>query len=372
MPAAQENLAIAEPRKLEAGSGFYNRRELVRQAQICGSLGSLFVRQVLEAASCQLDVAPRLAARIDGWPGDFAADAVAMRLNAGLHALARRNVDSDLARLYLQGRGDFDRVLATALAAGEAELLEWLEWPTQTNEVARSCAFMAALMTISMRDPCEVELLELGASAGLNLNLARYRHVLGGRVAGDHASQLTIAPAWHGPPPPQGKVQVLAARGVDLRPVDIANAAARERMMAFIWADQPQRADRLAAALEIARNHPPAIERGSAQDWLPVQLSRPQVAGTRRVVVHSMVAQYMPPREWRGLVDMIVQAGARATPERPFAWISLEWTRDRREVQLRLAEWTGEGGDGRMTTLAVCHPYGARIHWLGREGGCGR
>jgi len=340
-----------------------HRDDLMRQATIARELGSPFVGEVLEAARRQLDHAPRLAERIDFWPGDFAADAVAMRLNAGLNALARRDAPPVLGQLYRERSGNFDSAIAAALALGEDELVEWLDWPTQTNEVGRSSAFIAALAVVAARDPRPVELLEIGASAGLNLNLARYGHVLGGRVFGDAASPLVIRPEWHGPPPPPAPVLIQEARGVDLRPIDLADPAARERMMAFVWADRDDRAARLAGAFAVAAVHPPRVDQGSAHEWLPAQLARPQDAGTRRVIANSMVTQYFSPEQRRGMIASVLQAGARATAERPLAWISLEWTRDRSEVQLRLTEWNGQGGEGVTTTLATSHPYGASVTW---------
>jgi len=360
MPARPLRL-FSEPAPAWAGS--HNRRELVHQARVAEGLGSPFVARVLEAAARQLDLAPRLAARIDGWSGDFAADAVAMRLNAGLHALARRGSPSRLCDLYLRLGGDFDAAIGEAMMGAEEELLEWLQWPTQTNEVARSSAFMAALLVLAARDPRPMELLEIGASAGLNLNLARYRHVLGGFSCGSPHSPLSVMPEWRGPRPPVADVCIARARGVDLRPVDLGDPAARERMMAFVWADQNDRAARLAAALKVAEAYPPHVEHGAAAQWLPSQLREPQQAGVRRVVVHSMVAQYLSPMHWRGVVDSILQAGSRATADCPLAWISLEWTAARREVQLRLVEWSGNSGEGTTRTLARCHPYGAEIEW---------
>lgn len=341
------------------------RDELVRQAGIAGGLGSPFVQRVLEAAWRQLDNAPRLGATVDHWPGDVAADAVAMRLNAGLHALARRTTFPALTRLYRERAGDFDRVIGEALALGEDELLQWLHWPTQTNEIARSSAFIAALLVASVGDPRPVELLEIGASAGLNLNLARYRHVLGGVVCGDSRSDVTLEPDWTGPPPPRTTLDIVSARGVDLRPVAITAPGAQERMMAFVWADRDDRASRLAAAIAVAQIHPPKVDRGDALQWLTERLRAPQPDGVRRVIVHSMVAQYLGVSDRRGLFDAIVKAGGRASRQRPLAWISLEWTRNRREVQLHLTSWPDSQGEGRITTLASCHPYGDSLRWFG-------
>ena len=79
-----------------------------------------------------------------------------------------------------------------------------------------------------------------------------------------------------------------------------------------------------------------------------------------------MVLQCLPEAERRAALTTIMAAGARATAERPLAWIGLEWNSDRSEVQLRLTHWTGRddaGGTSRI--LATCHAYGSWIDWRG-------
>lgn len=344
------------------------RGELLRQAGIARALGSAFVGEVLAAAWRQLDRAPRLAALIGAWPGDPAASAMAMRLNAGLHALARRSAVPELTKLYTEHGGDldplrFDAAVGMALAMGEKTVLEWMDHPTQTNEVARSAAFMAALMTLSAEADMPFELLEIGASAGLNLMLHRYAHDLGGVAAGTAESPVRIAPEWRGSLPTPAPVGIAAASGVDLRPLRLDDPFTRERLLSYVWADDPARAERLCHAIALGRASPPHLERDSAAPWLARKLAEPQPAGTCRVVQHSMVLQYLPDRERRAALTAILHAGAQATPARPLAWIGLEWNADRSEVQLRLTRWAG--GEGESRILAVCHAYGSWIDWRG-------
>lgn len=342
------------------------RAELLRASGIVRSLGSAFVSDVLAAAWRQLDRAPRLAALIGNWPGDPAAAAMAMRLNAGLHALARRRVSADLDALYAGRHADFDRTIGEALETGEDTILEWMDHPTQTNEVGRSAAFMAALMTLAHDAAMPFELLEFGASAGLNLRLDRYAHDLGGVSAGKLDSPVRVAPEWRGAPVVAAPVVIDRVRGVDLRPLRLEESFTRERLLSYIWADHPQRAQRLCHAITINRACPPAIDRDSAAPWLARQLAEPQREGVCRVVMHSMVLQYLPEAERRAALTTIMAAGARATPERPLAWISLEWNSDRSEVQLRLTHWTGgEDASGTSRVLAICHAYGSWIDWRG-------
>lgn len=335
--------------------------EFLKQALRCRAMGSNFVASVLEAADRQLRHAPVTEAMILAWPGDPAAAALAMRVNGALHALARRGTPQCLAELYGGEHNDFDGAIAAAFAQQDAFIANWIRTPTQTNEVARAAAIMSALMTVPLSRPMPFELLELGSSCGLNLNLARYAYRLGPVSAGDPGSAVRIEPQWRGLAPPLSSVSIAAARGVDLQPLDAANPDHRERLLSFAWADQPARSRRLEEALQIAMSHPPRVDRGDAATWLARRLDEPRKAGRCRAVVHSMVLQYLRPEEQADIAATIATAGARATDDRPLVRISFEWTPDRREVQLCLQRWP----TGTTTVLARCDPYGDWLEWLG-------
>ena len=128
-------------------------------------------------------------------------------------ALARSGEDAALTGLYRERVGDMDRVIGDALARADAFVAQWIGDPPQTNEVGRTAATMAALMVLRRRFPVPVELLELGASAGLNLNLAHYAHDLGGVAAGDTTSPVRVAPEWRGSLPVAAPVEIAALRG---------------------------------------------------------------------------------------------------------------------------------------------------------------
>ena len=333
--------------------------ELSRQAAVCRSLGSDFVGHVLEAAERQLWHAPMTEAVIASWPGDRAAAALAMRLNGALHAVARRGLVPELSALYRGEHTNFDRALAAALAQCDDFILQWLRDPTQTNEVGRSAALMSALMVAADRFGLPFELLELGTSCGLNLNLTRYGFDLVGVAVGDRASALQIAPEWRGPIPVAAPVEIVSACGADLHPLAAQDSDSCERLLAFIWADQRHRIERLERALDIARCHPPQIDEAEAIHWVAGKLAAPQAIDTCRVIFHSMFRQYLPEPQRARLAEIIVQSGQFATERQPLAWISLEWTPDRAEVRLSLTCWPS----GEQRLLATCHPYGEWIHW---------
>lgn len=320
-------------------------------------------------------VLPRAAAlyqRIENWPGDLASDGVIFRLNAGLHALALAGRAPELLGLYRSD--DFpqippsiglDRAVAAALADHREELLAWLAHPTQTNEVARVAGLVAALLELG-RDtalPCEV--LELGASAGLNLNLQHYSCILGGQRAGAADSPVMLAPEWRGRAAAAAPLTIIGARGVDLHPLDVARPEHRSRLQAYVWPGEYRRNARLGAAIGLALQFPPQVERGRAGDWLARALAVPQAPGVRRVVFHSMVLQYADARERAAIDAALAAAGARADSDTPIARVGIEWCSDRRSVELRITQWDGGRQAGVPTVAALCHPYGEWLDWRG-------
>ncbi|SFF91943.1 hypothetical protein SAMN05518801_103182 [Novosphingobium sp. CF614] len=369
-PVSGSDLAGTAPRLAPRLASHDRRDDLLRQSRVALSLGSPFVSEVLAAAYRQLARAPRLEAVIAAWPFDPATSAMALRLNAGLHALARRGTFTDLAALYARQHNAFDRAVGEALQEGETTLLTWMGHPTQTNEVRRSSAFMAALVTLAHEHGLPFELLEIGASAGLNLLLDRYAHDLGGMSCGTPDSSLHIVPRWQGPVPPRADVRVISARGVDLRPLRVDDPETRERLMSYIWPGDKVRSGYLRRALILARDLVPNVAQASAAPWLAERLKEPQAERTMRIVQHSMVLQYLPEDEREAVIASIRAAGGRATPERPLARIGLEWNADRSEVLLSLTRWSGRADDGHEHVLAACHPYGAVIEWRGLPDAC--
>lgn len=306
---------------------------------------------------------------IEHWPGDLASDGVIFRLNAGLHDYALSDHGGVLGALYGTGPQPpaplIERALARVLNERSGALIGWLSHPTQTNEVARVAGLVAALRELSAGDGLACEVLELGASAGLNLNLAHYAVRLGSAALCAKASAVQLAPEWRGRQVSAGPLAIVAARGVDLHPLDVAAAADRRNLRAYVWPGERARAERLDAAIAVARAHPPQVDTGLASQWLARQLLRPQQDGVRRVVFHSMVLQYADAAERAAINATLAAAGAHASPIRPLVRVGIEWRADRGAVQLRIAQWDGAAHAGQSRIAGLCHPYGEWIDWRG-------
>jgi hypothetical protein len=331
------------------------------QADFCRASGSPLTATILTALADTLDHETRTGAAILGWSGDPMVDALKLRIAGGLNALARSGEDSALSALYAAREGDFVGQIGRVIRQWDDWLLPWLDGPPQTNEVARASALYPGMMAVAARFGSDVELLELGSSAGLNLNLDRFGYDLGGVKAGDPASALQLKPDWEGPPPPFAPVKMVSRAGIDQNPLYVSEPEIAERLLAYVWPDQHARVARAEAAIGLARACPPPIEQGDAAEWLEARLAIPQVEGTARIVFHSIVLQYLTPEGRKRVATALEKAGERATESRPLAWLSMEFHARVPMAELRLTTWP----DGNMQILADVHPHGAVIRWRG-------
>ena len=99
----------------------------------------------------------------------------------------------------------------------------------------------------------------------------------------------------------------------------------------------------------------------NAADFVEAELAKPQAAGTVRLLMHSIVWQYVPADQQARVTAAMEAAGARATAERPLAWIALEANRTVHQHELVLRYWPG--GDA-PKLLGRSHAHGAWVEWL--------
>ena len=333
-----------------------------QQADVCRAAGSPLTAEVLVSLGIILDGSTRTGARILGWEGDPLGDQMPLRIAGGLHALARSGKDAALTELYTRQTGDMPRILSRVLEGCDDWLCEWLDSPPQTNEVARSAALWPGMMHIARRFGPRMEWIEIGASAGLNLNMDMYGYLLGSAVAGDMLSPLQLVPDWQGANPSVVDVRVMDRVGIDLLPLDVSDDVVAEHLQAYIWPDQRERMTRTQTAIAMAKGARPPLIGGNALDLLPPLLAEPQAEGRTRVIYHSIALQYFSPEGRMAVRDMIETAGARATPAAPLAWLGLEFQGPgAAQAELRLRCWPGTGV---TETLAMVHPHGAQVNWL--------
>ena len=237
----------------------------------------------------------------------------------------------------------------------------------QTNEVGRSaCLLPAFALASEMARDRPLALVEVGASAGLNLLFDHYAYDYGdGVMRGDAAATVRISCSLLGkaiPPLPEAMPEVASRVGVDLDPVDVREPDARLWQRALIWPEHTTRAENLRHALEIAQETPPPVVGGDALALLPSILdSIPRDAVP--CVFHTHAVYQFAPEDRERLYALLVE---RAAP---------------RDLVLRIGMEPSEAGHSVLTfsiyrhsraaeqRLADCDYHGAWLAWSADSAG---
>lgn len=298
------------------------------QAVFCAEYGSPFTAQLLERMAVDFDQGGPVAALVRDWPSNPRADVLSLRLAGALHAAALDGRDPALAAVYPRAKLDWrmDEIwpLARLFLQREYKWVgDFITSAPQTNETRRSIALLAGFLAFAKGWRGPVDMLELGASAGLNLYWDRFAYRTETWTWGERSS-VQIDTDWHGPAPPVEIAPDIRHRaGCDLNPLDVGDANDVLRLKSYIWPDQDERLARFDGAVALAREADVRVDRASADEWIAAKLAaRSDDAAT--IVYHSVFLQY-PPRDVReAIVAAIREAGARATPQAPLAWVRLE------------------------------------------------
>lgn len=339
------------------------------QAWLCRENGSPTYAAIIDAMVSELDgtepSAPEPSAPVklllaDSRPAG--PSAVYLRLLAAVHRLVLADPTSPLRRLYPSVGGTADPVEAVdvffdVVAHHAAQLAKDMVTDMQTNDVGRAAPLSAGLNWVvdSLGGP--VRLLEIGASAGLNLWMDRYRVVADGTAWGPEGSPVQLVGHFAQGAPPTPLFEVVGRDGCDLRPIDLSVPASRNLLRSFVWPERVERLARLEAAITAAG--PVSVEVSDACSWLAERLAS-LPAGVTTVVFHSIVLPYLSADERARLTSTVRSAGAAADQSRRLAWLALEPSSG--GVGLSAQVWPGN----EKWLLATCTPHGLSIRWQPR------
>lgn len=330
------------------------------QGRACARLDSPFMARLMEALAETWDADGPLGAEADGWATDLGPGGASLplRIAGGLHALHLQGIDPALSALFppaAPGDSDLRHGVAATLERHEDFLLDWMQRPPQTNEIRRSAVVIAAMLLLADRFGLPFRLSELGASGGLNLMADRYALQLGAHRYGPGEAAVTLSPDWEGPLPPRATLRVTDRRGVDLTPLDPTHPEDRLRLLAYLWADQPERLARTRAALQV---HAAPVDAADAGAWLESRLASP-APGALHLVFHTIAWQYFSPETQARARVALDAAGADATANAPLAWLGMEAAGLPQGAALSLRLWPG---DHRLD-LGLADFHGRWIRW---------
>lgn len=333
------------------------------QARHAHEAGAPITARIIRAELAIIAAGTRTGQRMADWPGLSLEDAMPLRAAGGLHFLHLTGQTDLLARVYageITKQTQVDALVRAVAEQFDEVLLPWLDGPPQTNEAGRSSCVMAGLLWLSGKLGPRFELIEIGASAGINTMMARYGYDLGGVRAGPQGAEMQIVPEWRGWPPPAYAVEIRQVQGCDIAPVDLTDPVQAQRLKAYIWADATERMIRMDVAIALAAAQKPDLVKMDAALFVAERLAAEQEEGTTRVLFHTVMWQYLPQDTRDAIRQMMDDAGARATAEKPLAWIRVETNRATFRHELTVKYWPEGNG---VEHLAQAHPHGAWVEW---------
>jgi hypothetical protein len=260
--------------------------------------------------------------------------------------------------------------LLSAPMSGYGVFRDWFveNWPkvrdialthaTQTNEPRRAAVLLPVLAAL----PGPLALIEVGASAGLCLYPDRYSYRYNDEAPihpPSGPSPVLLTCEARGPVPLPSAVPTVAWRaGIDLNPLDVRSDDDVRWLSALTWPEHEDRRQRLTAAVGIAREDPPRIERGDLNELLPALAAEAPEDATL-VVFHTAVLLYLDRTARKRFVDTVRALDA--------VWLSNEGDDITPGVAERLPYRSETPAfvlarDGEP--LAFTHPHGASIEWI--------
>ena len=311
---------------------------------------------------------------------------VPLLLLAGLHfhVLRHSPVTQELAAFYPDVGGTASPVssalqaaLFRALDAHRDELAVFLARQTvQTNEGARGLSW---LLPLACTGWTHVHLVELGASAGLNLvaDARRYTVTLTDKrevctVGRGEEPDFVIQSTGEWKQPEVLRLpRILSRDGCDLMPIRLDDPEQQDYLASFVWADQLARLHTLkngiATLLRMnAGSTPVQLAPCRLPEELPNYLASLTPASAPTLLFNTYITIYLPDRG-RTLEQRLVSWAGR----QPFPVLWLQWEhpgdKAMKAPQPGWLAWTAElwqNASCRRWHLAWVHPHGNSICWL--------
>jgi len=356
------------------------------QALWCDKIGAPMYARLLEGVSAEMgddtDRSGALWRILDVYSEEDARSLLPTRFLSAVHWLVLAGEMPELRKWFPSvGGGEAPESVWPAarrvLERTAERVREMLPATVQTNEIGRSRALLPGFLYLAEAVGMPLRLLEIGASAGLNLAWDQYRYQIGEAGWGDPASPVQLADEYVRPwNPPEVEVRIHSRQGCDLNPIDPLTPEGRARLLSFVWPEQTDRFRMLESAISLrdeggTQRITPAVEleRASAPEWVARKLAQP-VEGAVTVLFHSVMIPYLTDPQRTKVHRSIADAGARATPAAPFAWLSMEpasgfsapGKEGEGEPEVQFMLW--RGGDPERVRIAKTSFHGTHVEVL--------
>jgi hypothetical protein len=244
---------------------------------------------------------------------------------AALHDLALAGRAPALATAYAVADREAAAVAAieTLLSMPAAVAAIAVRRPVRANETGRGAVLYPAIAAAAHRAGADaIGLVDVGCSAGLNLNVDRVGITYSnGQSLGDPSSPVQLSSSAVGKRliPARPMPEVVTRIGVDLHPADVTDPDEARWLRACQWPDQPERIAKLEAEIALAAAAPPLLLHGDAVEALPGAFARVPADALPVVTTTWALSRFPLESRLRFLHRLDEAATGRAV-----AWVSAE------------------------------------------------
>lgn len=312
---------------------------------------------------------------------------VPLLLVAGIHrdVLAGEPAMATLARYYPTVGGEapfdspeFEKDLRVAIMARREALAEFIQTRNvQTNETGRGLIWLLPLHFVPWPT---VRLVDLGASAGLNLVADRRSFELfdeGGGLIGQvgdtrpgQFSTICTGDLNDITNMPPTRPQIVGRLGCDISPLPLRSKSDELTLMSYVWGDQPHRLARLREAIAAFKQ----VEQEEGEivvypaglpDDLP-QFLQQIPTDASLVLYNTYITQYLSDKG-ASLFGLIGEWAQRI--EQPIMWLQWEPARDGSEppefgwLAWSAVVWLPGRGKPHHTRIGWVHPHGTHARF---------
>lgn len=243
----------------------------------------------------------------------------------------------------------------------EEEIVRLISTRTVQYQKPNRCAILLpALQLVARHGKSPLSMIEIGASAGLNLLWDSYGYSYSnGFRCGVHENAPLLTCQLKGmylPPLPTVLPKVAFRIGVDLYPVDLDNTDSLVWLRSFVNPDHTFGAELLDTALKVAQSEKPEVKAGDAVELLPALLREAPENSTICVMNSYLFLQLS-----QESIDSLRNTMLEFSREREVFQISLERVPNTDFARLELIAY--RKGKARRKELARCSSSGEWMEW---------
>jgi len=244
-------------------------------------------------------------------------------LLAAVHYLVLEDADTALAAIYVGAAHEDPGPLFLDFWRAHRDAVDHIlaTRHIQTNDCGRSALIAPGLTWLAPRFGGRFSLIDVGASAGLNLLCDSYRLDYGpfGATGPADSPVAVECRVTGGEPPIADRLPAFVTRlGIDRSPIDLTDPTDVRWLLACVWPDSG-RLERTAASIELAQQSPPRVIASDANTALPDVLTG-LPPGVAAVIVTTWAFAYFSLEDRQEFIALLDAASL----QRDIAWLSAE------------------------------------------------